>query len=280
VAREFRRFFRLSVALRLVGLVPVRAQSNGSQKVRITDNRGFPDPNAALTLVSEDRVRKVKADKAGEFEFTNLPFRTYVLEVSSPSFKDNTVPDIPITSEDRKDLTIQEQLYTALPEKSESTCQPFAIDGLPGLGELVAYEERTGKVNFTGKIVGVFHSNPLRDATIHLFKFGSTENIFSTANTDDRGTFEFSHIEPGNYTLSISRVGYYASPPGFRFWITRENLTRVGNILLFPDSTQDLCGGMVMLSAPAIVPPSITPPDLVIPIPLPLPQRPKAGPSR
>src|SRR5579863_5982836 len=116
VAREFRRFFSFSVALCLVGFVPVRAQSNGSLKVKITDNRGFPDPNAVITLVSEDRVRKAKVDKAGEFDFTNLPARTYDLEVSSPSFKDTTSPSILVKSEDRKDLTIQEQLYTALPE--------------------------------------------------------------------------------------------------------------------------------------------------------------------
>src|SRR6266478_5981648 len=94
VACEFRRFFSLSVVAFLVSLAPARAQSNGSLKVTANDNRGFPDPNAFLTLVSGDRVRKGKVDKAGEFEFTNLPFRTYELEVSSPSFKDVTIPNI------------------------------------------------------------------------------------------------------------------------------------------------------------------------------------------
>ena len=56
-------------------LLKVGAQSNGSLKVTVRDNRGFPDSNAALTLVSDDRLRKVRVNEAGEFEFADFAFR-------------------------------------------------------------------------------------------------------------------------------------------------------------------------------------------------------------
>jgi uncharacterized surface anchored protein len=266
MARECRHFLGLFFIACFVSFVSVSAQSSGTLKVTVTDNRGLPDPGAVLTLVSEDRFRKTKVNNAGEFEFTNLGFQTYELEISSPSFKDITVPNIQITSSSQKVLTITEELYSAPPgqEPAPPPCTLFRIAVLPGLGDRIAYEERTDKVNFTGTIADAVTGNPVIGATVALYKAGSPNNVLTAANSDDKGKFEFSDAAPGKYTFRVSHEAYLVEKVDFQFWITRENLTRLGRISLNPKHLQLNCDPVLGVS-PAIQPNSNPPPELIPP---------------
>jgi Carboxypeptidase regulatory-like domain len=264
MARESCRFFGLAFVASFVILVAVRAQSNGTLRVSVIDNRGFPDPNAALTLVSEDRLRKAKVNEAGEFEFADLGFESYELEISSPSFKDVTIPNIQITSPERKVLKITEELYTTVPIKPPTRCTLFDIAVLSGLGQRLAYEERTDKANFTGTIADAVTGKPVIGATIILYKAGSADNVLPAAKSDEKGKFEFSDVAPGKYTFSVSHEGYLAETVDFQFWITRQNLTRLGRISLNPKSLQLNCDP-VMEVRPEFHSNPIPPPELIPP---------------
>jgi hypothetical protein len=265
VAREFRCLFTLLVVACLTDFPPAHAQSSGILAVTVIDNRGFPVSSAALTLVSDDRIRSAKLDRTGKFDFTNLPFQTYELEIWSPSFKDVTLTNIQITSREPDVLTIALELYSLPPAKSEPiTCTTFDIDPIPGIGRTISYEDRANRVNFSGSIADVFSGKLLEGATITLSRAGSGENSLFAANSNDKGEFEFTDLEPGKYTFVVSRKGYLKTSKGPYLWITRENLTRVGNILMFPASTQDLCG-MGVIETPERNPVSIPAPELIPP---------------
>jgi hypothetical protein len=262
VAREFRPL--LAVAC-LFFSASAGAQSNGNLKVTVRDNRGFPDPNAALTLVSNDRLRKAMVNGAGEFEFVGLSFESYELEISSSSFKNITIPDIQITSPVRKVLAITEELYTAVPMKAPSHCTLFGIADLPGLGQRLTYEERTDKANFTGTIADAVTGKPVISATITLYRTGSADNSLPVAKSDEKGQFEFSDVAPGKYIFRVSHEEYLEETIDFQFWITRQNLTRLGRISLNPKSHILTCdpvkeGPNIFQSYPT-PPPELIPPQ-------------------
>ncbi len=266
MARDPSRLFSLLAVVCLLSPIHARSQSKGTLEITVTDNRGFPDPNATLTLVSEDRVREDKVDKSGHSEFTNLPPKGYELRVWSPSFADVIVPNIQITSEVPMVVNISQKLFTPPTTRAEPECSSFDIKPLPSLGSLVAYEERVGKVNFTGSIAEEFNGKPLSGARITLSKVGRNEKNLSIANSDENGIFEFVDLDPGRYTFAVSRDGYYPAREGFQFWVTRENLTRIGTILLSGNTLQDICG-MGAIETPAINPKSIPAPELIPPKP-------------
>jgi hypothetical protein len=280
VARDSRRFLGLSALACLICIAPAHADSNGILRVAFADQRGFPAANISVTLYSPDRVRQAKTDRTGKVEFTALPFQIYELEALSVSFADVRLSNIQITSNDPITLNIPLKLWSP---PHELWCPPpLAIDAVPGLDRQAAYEERTNKVNLTGIISFLpARSQPLKGATITLAKFETPEIPVSQATADNNGIYEFTDVEPGQYSLTVSYNGILEKPDDFHFWVTRENLTRLGQIEYGLSQMNDICGGdRVTTIVPESDPISTPPPELAIPFPLPLPPRPKSATSR
>ncbi len=142
------------------------------------------------------------------------------------------------------------------------------------------YEERTNNVNLTGIISSLpLRNRLLKGATITLVKFETPEFPVSQAITDNNGSYEFADVEPGKYSLNVSYNGVLEKPYNFHFWVTSENLTRLGQISFGMSQGSDNCpgDGTVMLSAEAIGPIFVLSPDLEIPFPLPFPPQPKSA---
>ena len=123
--------------------------------------------------------------------------------------------------------------------KAPSRCEHFSVlADLPGLRQRLAYEERTGKANLAGTIADAVTGKPVIGATITLYKAGSADNLLPTAKSDEEGKFEFSDAASGKYKFGVSHEGYIEETVDFQFWITRQNLTRVGRISLNPKNIQ------------------------------------------
>jgi Carboxypeptidase regulatory-like domain len=234
---------------------------------------GSPASDISVILFSPDRVRQAKTDKAGKVEFTELPFQTYELQASGVSFAEVNLPDILIISDDPINLNIPLKLFASSQESDAFCPPPLAIDVISGFDQEASYEERAGTVSVTGNISGLSRDRPLKGATITLVKFETPENGISQATSDDNGVYEFKDIEPGKYSLTASRNGIMEKPYNFHFWVTRENLTRIGRIYFGLSHAQDNCGGAVIVITPAILPISSPPLEQVFPLPLPFPPR-------
>jgi hypothetical protein len=281
VARDSRRFLGLSALACLICIAPAHADSNGILRVAFADQRGFPAANISVTMFSPDRVRQAKTDRTGKVEFTALPFQIYDLEASSVSFAEVRLSNIQITSNDPITLNIALKLWS--PPHQSRCPPPLAIDPVPGLDRQAAYDERTNKVNLAGIISSMLVGNrPLKGATITLVKFETPEIPVSQATADNNGIYEFADVEPGQYSLTVSYNGILEKPGNFYFWVTRENLTRLGHIEYGLSQMHDSCPGdiTVTLTEPEIDPISTSTPDLAIPFPLPLPPRTKSATPR
>ena len=257
VARESRRFFCLCGLAFLIGIAPAHADPNGTLRHAFTYQGFAPAINISVTLISPDRVRYAKTDKTGKVEFTWLPFQHYDFEASSGSFADVHLPNVQIIGNDPVTLSIPLKLWNS-PHKS--LCPPpLAINVVSGLDRLVVYDVRTDKVNLTGTISYLWTQRPLKGASITLVKFETPEIAVSQAAADNYGEYEFEDVEPGKYSLTVSYNGILEKPYDFHFWVTRENLTLLGNIEFGLSQMNDSCG-MVTVIAPEIEPISTPPP--------------------
>jgi hypothetical protein len=275
VVCDSRRLLVLSALACLLSTAPALADSNGTLRVAFTYQGIIPAVDISVILISPDRVREARTDKAGKIEFTGLPFQVYELEASSVSFDDVILHDIQVTSNIPMALDIPLQIWSP-PQESESLCPPpLAIDDVSGLERQAMYIERSSKVNLTGIISSFLVRNRLlKDATITLVKFETPEIPVLQATSDINGKYEFADIEPGKYSLMVSYNGILERPYNFHFWVAKENLTRLGQIQYGLSQMNDNCGGTVMLTSPIIRPILILSPDLEIPFPLPFPPQP------
>ena len=269
------RFFCFCALVCLIGAFPAHANSNGTLRVAFTFQGTVPVVDISVTLYSPDRVRQTKADKQGKIEFTALPFQIYELEVTSVSFADVSLHNIQITSSEPVTLNIPLDRWT---DYAKPSCPPpLVIDLVSDSGQYAAYEERIGKPNLGGTIWHVYTGKPLKGATVTLVRFEAPQVAVSRAIADSNGIFEFEDIEPGKYSVAVSYNGILEKPSDFHFWVSRENLTRLGRIEFGISQGEDNCGGTVTIyeirhdeTSP--------PPDFSIPFPLPLP--PPSNPSR
>jgi hypothetical protein len=278
VVRDPRRLLVLSVLACLISAAPAHADSDGILRVAFTYQGIIPAVNISVSLISPDRVRQARTDKAGKIEFAGLPFEVYELEAWSVSFDDVILHDIQVKSNIPITLDIPLQLWNP-PQESERLCPPpLAIDDVSGSERQAVYEERTDDVNLTGTIYSVIPRHPgLKGATITLVRSERPEIGTLQATSDENGVFKFKGLQPGKYSLMVSHNEILEKPSNFHFWVSKENLTRLGSILFGLSQGEDNCGGMVMLIAPVIAPILVPSPDLEIPLPLPFPPRPKSA---
>jgi Carboxypeptidase regulatory-like domain len=254
-------FFALLSLACLVRVCPARAQSTGELAVGFVDEQGIPPASDIyVTLASQDQVRQARTDKAGKVVFTALPFQTYELDTWSASFADISLPDIQITTKDPKVLNVPLKLWTS---PKETPCPPpLVIESFADSNFQVAYEERKGKAQVSGLVAEIGRSRPLKEATITLVHSDQPERVGLHTTSDASGLYEFKDIEPGKYTLAVTYSENVEKSEDFNFWVTRENLTRIGRILFGISLMNDNCGTGLMIglpekpsTAPELIPP-------------------------
>ncbi len=254
---------RLSFSGILLGACLLCVSAAGSQVAtrlggrltgRVLDETGAVVYGANVTLFSDDRVRTTKADDNGEFAFATLPSGARYLEVSSPGF---IAGFLYITAKTRQQVLFN--LRVGSGGGPYVTCDEGKI-----VPPSASYEEQSGKVRLAGT-VGDAWGGTLAGTTVTLIQTapdappvtkqanfgGSTMQVSSPKETiiaevipNEKGEFQFSDLEPGWYTLKATHDGYWDGRwgDGTRFWIARENLTKLSRIYLFTKSVPSACG--------------------------------------
>ena len=221
-----------------------------------------PIADAALTLYSEDRVRKGKTDKNGLFEFTGLAAKNYDLKISAPSYRTAFLPQTQISDQMPTKLSIALDFWRASSDDPK-LCQPQTITPLSVPSDNISYEDRTSQTSVTGLIYDDWNHRVVSGATVSLLDTRRIDQVVTTTTSDDSGAFQFEEVKPGKYALSIIREGYYPAPPFLPFWVTKENVARIGRIGMNPSGLQDICGMVTEL--PLIEPQKDPIPDLIPP---------------
>jgi|SRR5215831_9154388 len=218
---EYRQIPFLTAAVLFFTLLSPVSAANGQRRIQLTGvvNDGLvPDdlprigiPGATIRLYSLNQVLQTKSDKAGHFQFTNLPDDSYDLEISKSGFKTKSIEDIRITSS--SELSYDVTLRVNIPE-----CAPL---------DSVAYEpgERDTSPIITGKVFDVGREKPLSRVEVRLFHI---TNKPLKAFTNDRGEFRFFLLDglPGRYFVQTVKPGY-RTMISQQFWVTRRGRTVV-----------------------------------------------------
>jgi hypothetical protein len=180
---------------------------------------------AIIRLYSLNQVLQTKSDKAGNFQFTNLPDDVYDLEIAASGFKTKSIESIRITrpSDLYYDVALKIDTLGCTPEDS------------------ISYEStgyRIGPV-VTGKVIDYDTHRPISRVEVRLFH--TTDKPVSGSLTDDRGEFRFSPrdiMSPGRYFLKTTRRGYRTTISQ-QFWVTQAGQTVV--------SVRQLKNGMMIV---------------------------------
>jgi len=221
-----------------------------------------PIANAIVTLYSEDRVRRGKTDKNGVFDFTDLPAKYYELKISAPSYMTVFFPNTQISSQKPTELLIAVDFWHAS-SADPKLCQPETITPSSVPSEHVSYEDRTSRTSITGLLYDDWNHRVVIGAKVSLLNTERIDQVVTTVTSDDSGAFQFDDVKPGKYALSITGEGYYPAPPFLPFWVTYENVARIGRIDLDPSGLQDICG--MVTESPLIEPQKDPIPDLIPP---------------
>ena len=201
-----------------VSLVTSSNESSALLRGVVLDQVGAAFSGATVTLISLDRIREAKTDKAGKFEFADSPFGTYDLRISGAAFKPHTIENMQVTSSNMEPISITLQVEVP----------PCWITPKP------SYEKRTDETNLAG-IISDLRGGYVEHASVKvtLLKTGSPHVV----PTGKRGEFQFKELEPGKYTLTVNHRGYWYPGQPIEFWIARENLTRFSAINLLNRKT-------------------------------------------
>src|SRR5215831_9937397 len=154
---------------------------------------GPPVDGATIRLYSLNRVLQTRSDRAGHFQFTDVPDDSYDLEIAASGFKTKSYDAITINGSG-------ELHYDVALRISNPDCPPL---------DSVSYEssEVLSDPIVTGKVVDHGTQEPLGHVEVRLFQ---TSDKVWTHETNERGEFGFSLLAnpPGKYFLQISRAGY------------------------------------------------------------------------
>jgi hypothetical protein len=165
LARERPILCGLLAATCWISISAAYGQSGRRLEGRILDQTGGWIPGARVTLYSDDRVRTTKADWDGNFAFADLTAPVHFLEASSTGFLFSSAP---VANQTTGPVTL------VLSPGQCGQCPSCYLFTYPP----ASYEERSSKVQLTGKVVD-FSASPLPNASLNLMKvdLSTTEPI-------------------------------------------------------------------------------------------------------
>ncbi len=190
-------------------------QSTAQIRGVVRDPQGAAFRGVTLNLLSLQRARKTETNENGKFEFLDLPLSSYELQVRQAGVVQVPVQEISFSEPGVRQVSI--------------VLQPAASDCFPKTQ--AAYEDRSDKTNLVGNIAD-FSSpgSPVKNATLTATHIET--GTMHVVSSNEKGNFQFVSLEPGKYTLRVSRQKY-SELVGIGFWVTGENLTRLRTIYMF-----------------------------------------------
>jgi type 1 fimbria pilin len=186
---------------------------------QISDQGNAVIPNAVVRVFTPDRLIETKSDPQGHFELSGLLPGTYPLEVFAPGFKPQIIDGVQLKDQ-QTETTIRLTLSVG---EASPPCVPAWHSGIP-IGDSVSYDSRSDDFNVIGTIYDNGAGRPLSNVAIYLSRSDQSPQLVSTS--DEKGEFHIRRVEPGRYTLTVSREGYWIYPPKFPAWVTRQNVTK------------------------------------------------------
>jgi hypothetical protein len=149
---------------------------------------------------------RTNADFAGEYHFIGLPPGEYTLKLSQVGFRSLNVKSIHISEGEQKSLPT---LELTLGYSCGSGSDDVAPDYMRSL-----LRNRTGDV--VGSVIIRGRKNPpATGADVTLLC--STRKVCGATKTNSKGEFAFKELLPGDYSVRISRAGFYTlNEPGYK----------------------------------------------------------------
>jgi uncharacterized surface anchored protein len=225
-ARSYAALLCLLLGACLLNAPYAWGQSGVSLRGTVLDASGGAIQGAPLALYSADRVRIISSDQHGNYEFTNLLPGTYELEVDSPpGFKRQKIQTIEINDKP------PEAIYFKLePGAGGGPCMVTEAKptDIPPPKTVVSYEKRGDSTQVVGVVHSYQNDRPLLllpSATVKLVLISKSGDP-RVIESNEKGEFRFTGLEPGKYELLALHEGYHDLTPVL-LWVARENLTRV-----------------------------------------------------
>jgi len=174
------------------------AQTGGIQG-RVADIANAAIPNAVVELRlkgGSTPLQTTKTDWPGHFSLTDIPAGTYELLVSAPGFTLYT-----------QSIKVTEGQETDLAQISLAVAPTGGCDPPPSELPRIAFEPaKSGETLLDGAVVGT-GGEFLAGVTITLSPIGRNTHQWKMV-TGSWGSFGFSGITPGMYSLRVTRRGY------------------------------------------------------------------------
>jgi len=203
-------YLPFSVAAKVEGCATyLSAQARAEVTGVVTDSLSVGLSDATISFYSTARVLQTRSDRHGEFRLSGAPFGRYEVEASRKGFKTKKLGIVEIAGLEMKSLAI---------------CLDVAI---PGCIEDYSISYDRGGETDGGTLEGRVASDrqQLNDVQIELVN-ASEGRVVAARTSDERGDFRFKGLAAGQYALRVSKAGYHDEAIR-RFWVTRENRTRV-----------------------------------------------------
>ena len=162
----------------------------------VVDQTGASIAHAAVELDSSTRKYQVQADGAGVYRFSNLPAREYTLTFQAMGFKTLAVESIQLAGWEQKRI-------------SDIMLDVGEIAAGCGSQYPPAFRLLAGETAFGGLAGSVIRDGgpPLEGVDVTLVC--RTFSACASTRTDSNGRFWFGMLSPGEYGLSLRRVGFY-----------------------------------------------------------------------
>ncbi|MED4278752.1 carboxypeptidase regulatory-like domain-containing protein, partial [Priestia megaterium] len=153
----------------------------GSVQGKVTDEKGIGLTNVLVQLFDEQGVlvRRVQTDNNGNYFIRGFTAGTYKIVVTQPNFQ-NEVSNFDVGPN---------QIATV----------NFALLASPGI--------------ITGTIRNIITNQPIPGAVVQLFPAQSLTPIALTI-TDQQGSYQFTGLQPGNYTILGSEFNFASASSG------------------------------------------------------------------
>ncbi len=209
-------FKRASILIHAVFLLAICPSVSGSPlaeeqalRIAVTDVVGGRLAGATVLLLSTDRVVQATADMNGGLQFNNVAPGIYQVQASSPGFAKKIIEGVAVPQTESKPIEI-----TLRVGDQWDQC---------GFVNTVDYPSLRAGAALSGRVVDADRHNALAKTTVSLFATGSDRRVDSTQSGTD-GRFTFATVQPGRYSLHVSKHGYI---PGWlkEFFVSRENST-------------------------------------------------------